>query len=100
MLDEAAEALPAELRAEPILLEGRASDALIDEAERDVHLLVMGSRGYAPLARTLLGGTAAEVLSNAPCPVLVVPRGAAAPETSVEVGQARTSHAVLGGNER
>jgi nucleotide-binding universal stress UspA family protein len=82
MLDDLARRLPVELRAEPRLLEGRASAALIDEAERGVHLLVMGSRGYGPFARTLLGATAVEVLGDAPCPVLVVPRGAAAPNAT------------------
>ena len=47
-------------------------DALLD-------LLVIGSRGYGPLGRTLLGGVSAEMMRTSPGPVLVVPRGAAAP---------------------
>ena len=48
-----------------------ARDALLD-------LLVIGSRGYGPVRRTLLGGVSAEVTRTSACPVLVVPRGAAA----------------------
>ncbi len=44
----------------------------------DLDLLVLGSRGYGPVRRTLLGGVSAEVMRTAPCPVVVVPRGAAA----------------------
>jgi nucleotide-binding universal stress UspA family protein len=41
----------------------------------DVDLLVLGSRGYGPLRRVLLGSTADGVATAARCPVLVLRRG-------------------------
>jgi nucleotide-binding universal stress UspA family protein len=38
-------------------------------------LLVVGSCGYGPLRRVLLGSVAASLLHAAPCPVIVCPRG-------------------------
>ena len=43
----------------------------------ELDLLVIGSRGYGPARRTLLGSVSCEVMRTAPCPVIVVPRGAA-----------------------
>jgi nucleotide-binding universal stress UspA family protein len=37
-------------------------------------LLLVGSRSYGPLARTLLGSVSSTLIHEAPCPVLVVPR--------------------------
>jgi nucleotide-binding universal stress UspA family protein len=42
----------------------------------DLDLLVIGSRGYGPVRRAVLGAVSAEVMRTAPCPVLVVPRTA------------------------
>jgi nucleotide-binding universal stress UspA family protein len=42
----------------------------------EVSLLVLGSRGYGPVRRTLLGSTSDRVIHTAVCPVVVVPRGA------------------------
>ena len=39
----------------------------------DLDLLVIGSRGYGPVRRTLLGGVSAEVVRTAPCPVSSCP---------------------------
>lgn len=39
-----------------------------------VDLLVVGSRGYGPIRRLMLGSTAAQLASNARCPLLVLPR--------------------------
>ncbi len=54
------------------LLFGRPASAIVDEACRtEADLIVMGSRGRGPIATALLGSVSAEVVDNAPCPVLV-----------------------------
>ncbi len=59
------------------MLRGEAGPALVAwAAESDVDLIVVGSRGYGPVARVLLGSVAAKLMREAPCPVLVVPRPA------------------------
>ena len=35
-----------------------------------------GSRGYGPVRRLMLGSTSARLVREAPCPVLVLTRGA------------------------
>lgn len=37
-------------------------------------LLVVGSRGYGPVLRVLLGSVSTQLIHLAPCPVLVIPR--------------------------
>ena len=70
-------ALPRELRALPVVLTGDPVRALIDEAAKGVDLLVVGSRGFGPLMRVMLGSVADQLMRSAPCPVLVFPRGGA-----------------------
>jgi len=79
MLEEAAERVPPEARAATVLLDGHAATGIADEAEKGIHLLVMGSRNYGPIRRVMVGSTAIELMRLSPCPVLVVPRGASAP---------------------
>jgi nucleotide-binding universal stress UspA family protein len=43
-------------------------------AERDVDLLVCGSRGYGPVRRVLLGTVSSALVRQASVPTLVVPR--------------------------
>jgi nucleotide-binding universal stress UspA family protein len=91
MLEEAAERVPAEARAATVLLDGRPATVIADEAEKGIHLLVMGSRSYGPIRRVMVGSTAIELMRLAPCPVLVIPRGAPAP--SAEAAEAGTATA-------
>jgi nucleotide-binding universal stress UspA family protein len=58
--------------------EGRPGPQLVQEAANGVDLLFVGSRGYGPVRAVILGGVSAHVANTAPCPVLVVPRDAAA----------------------
>ncbi|HET8822707.1 MAG TPA: universal stress protein [Thermoleophilaceae bacterium] len=78
-LQEAAGTLPVVARAAPILVTGRPAEVIADEAEKGIHVLVMGSRSYGPLHRVFAGSTAIELMRRAPCPVIVIPRGAAVP---------------------
>lgn len=46
------------------------------ELSQHVDLLVLGSRGYGPLRRLLLGSTSSKLVHEAACPVIALPRGA------------------------
>jgi nucleotide-binding universal stress UspA family protein len=66
------------------LREGAVGEATVgmarDELERlshEVDMLVLGSRGYGPVRRTLLGSTSDWLVHHAACPVVVIPRAAA-----------------------
>ena len=54
---------------------GVARDELVRLSEH-MDLLVLGSRGYGPVRRALLGGSSDRIVHAAACPVIVVPRGA------------------------
>jgi nucleotide-binding universal stress UspA family protein len=73
-LAAARSAVPSDLPVTTELVEGSAVAELAD-ATGDLDLLVMGSRGYGPVNRVLLGSVAAGVADRARCPVLVLPRG-------------------------
>ena len=63
-----------------MLLGSPAEELVAIVAEERAALLVIGSRGYGPVRRVILGTETGNVLRAATCPVLVVP-GGAAPET-------------------
>lgn len=69
--------VPDGISTEPQLLHGDPAEVLTEAAE-ELDLLVLGSRGYGPVKGTLLGSVSARVMAAAPCPVLIVPRGAGA----------------------
>jgi nucleotide-binding universal stress UspA family protein len=75
--EEALGRVPDGVATEPLLLHGEPAEALA-EAASDLDLLLLGSRGYGPVKGTLLGSVSARVMAAAPCPVMVVPRGAGA----------------------
>lgn len=74
VIDKGVEAVEADLTVEGIRLDGDPAMELHRHCERDVDLLVLGSRGYGPLSRVLLGSVSRPVVAKAPCPVLVTPR--------------------------
>ncbi|HEX8629384.1 MAG TPA: universal stress protein [Catenuloplanes sp.] len=77
-LDRAVARVDGGVPATAALLEGDVVDALAALDDRDVDVLVVGSRGYGPLRRVLLGGTSSRLIRRAACPVMVVPRCAGA----------------------
>jgi nucleotide-binding universal stress UspA family protein len=79
MLEDAAESVPDELRAATVLGEGQPAAEIVDQAGKGIELLVMGSRNYGPIRRVMVGSTAIAVMRRSPCPVIVIPRGAATP---------------------
>lgn len=50
-----------------------------DPDDEDIDLMALGSRGYGPARRVLLGSNSARLLTAAPCPAIVFPRGISAP---------------------
>jgi nucleotide-binding universal stress UspA family protein len=74
-LDAALSQLPPDVAATGRLLDGPVVDALADVRPGEADLLVIGSRGYGPVRRVLLGGVSARVVRHARIPVVVVPRG-------------------------
>jgi nucleotide-binding universal stress UspA family protein len=78
--EEHAKAVVAEAAAD---IGDRATGQVLVSTARDeltrvsqgLHLLVVGSRGYGPVRRTLLGSTSDRLVHTAACPVVVVPRG-------------------------
>jgi nucleotide-binding universal stress UspA family protein len=63
-----------EVEAEVSAWVGEAAEVLVSLSEH-LELLVCGSRGYGPLRAVLLGGVSRRVVTEAWCPVIVVPRG-------------------------
>jgi nucleotide-binding universal stress UspA family protein len=62
-----------------------------------VNLLVVGSRGYGPIKRLMLGSTSNRLARHARCPLLVLPRATAAAATLGNVGgRAGRSEAPVG----
>lgn len=68
------EAIAAGVRSvETVYLRGKAADAILAHLESNPHdLVVVGSRGLSPGRRLLLGSVSTALVTNAPCPVLVV----------------------------
>lgn len=74
VIQEGLESIESALAAESVRLDGDPATELARECEEGVDLLVVGSRGYGPLTRVLLGSVSRRIAGDAPCPVLVVRR--------------------------
>jgi nucleotide-binding universal stress UspA family protein len=74
VIDAALESIDRSLGAEGVRLDGSPAEEIAQACEDGVDLLVVGSRGYGPLTRVLLGSVSRKLIDAAPCPVLVVPR--------------------------
>ena len=73
-LDRAADAAPSGVNPGTVLVYGAAGERIAEACDGAVDLLVVGSRGYGPLQRALLGSVSEELISRARHPVLVIPR--------------------------
>jgi nucleotide-binding universal stress UspA family protein len=74
VIEEGVQSLGPGVSAEGSKLDGPPAATLAGACEEGVDLLVVGSRGYGPVMRVLLGSVSTQLVANAPCPVLVVPR--------------------------
>ena len=82
-------------RARGTLLPGAPARALEEEArDEGADLLVVGSRGYALGSAAWSSAVSDWLVHNAPCPVLVVPRPAAAETTAADRAAAPADAAV------
>ena len=75
-LEEAAARVPKEVEVSTELLTRGAVSELLEKAAERVDVLFLGSRGYGPLRRVLLGSVSATLVKHCPCPLIVIPRGA------------------------
>lgn len=76
------------------VLRGRPATVLVDEARRfEADLVVAGSRGHGSIASLVLGSVSAEMVDQAPCPVLVARRPTAARVLFATDGSAFASRA-------
>jgi len=75
-LDHAVHSVAKRLEPAGRLLRGHPAEQLVAEAAAGVDLMVVGSRGYGPLQRVLLGSVSTSLMHSAPCPVMIVPRTA------------------------
>lgn len=87
-LAHASDDLPREGR----LLIGSAGSSLA-EASNGFDLMITGSRAYGPALRTLLGSATRQLIRSSSCPVLVLPRGAAADPLGMQGSVVSGAHA-------
>lgn len=89
-LIEAVDTIPVCPEIDPISAEGEPAHVLAEQS-KELGLLVIGSRGYGPWRRLLLGSVSHALLDRAHCPLMIVPRGAAHPYGSLGLDAAATS---------
>ena len=81
LLDALMERIPADLRGQQLIREGKAEKEVVDAARTiKANLIIIGTHGRGPIGRFLLGSVAESVVRHASCPVLTVGH---ARETSV-----------------
>ncbi len=74
LLEEALALVPNRVAATGRVMTGGAG-RLLSEVSGEFDLMLLGSRSYGSLHRTLLGSTSRTVIRSSECPVLVIPRG-------------------------
>ena len=90
-LGEAERKVPEGIDHDTTLVTGEPAEALADVANAPGTILVVGSRGYGPLRRVLLGSVSTPLVRSAPCPLIVTPRGMH--DTTQAAGKARVETA-------
>ncbi len=64
--------VPRDLPLDPIVVADAAAHALLEKGQ-GADLVVVGTRGHGGFRGLLLGSTSIQVVTHAPCPVVVVP---------------------------
>jgi nucleotide-binding universal stress UspA family protein len=77
VLEEAADRVPGDLPVRIVRFEGQPA-MKIAEVSSEFDLLFVGSRGFGPLRRVLLGSVSSELMRTVACPLVVTPKGVAA----------------------
>jgi nucleotide-binding universal stress UspA family protein len=90
-LTQGCSAVPEGIDAEPILASGEPATALAEAAKEPGTLLILGSRGYGPLRRVLLGSVSRALVRSAPSPVIIHPRGTHEPTRQSPRAQAEVA---------
>ncbi len=73
LADEVADAIPAELNPQILMVDGDPAQSIIDQADSGGHdLIVVGSRGRGDATSLLLGSVSHAVLHHSRVPVLIV----------------------------
>lgn len=58
---------------EKIVLHGEPSDKILDYAKKEkCDMIIMGRRGFSKIRRFFIGSVTQRVISDAPCPVLIM----------------------------
>lgn len=71
--DEAKQGIPADVKSEVLVIDASPADAILDQATRGGHdLIVVGSRGRGDAGSILLGSVSHAVLQHSQVPVLIV----------------------------
>jgi nucleotide-binding universal stress UspA family protein len=74
-LSEARSAVPDDVEVDGTLITGDPVEALTGGGDAPGTVMVVGSRGYGPVRRVLLGSVSTPLVRSAPCPVIITPRG-------------------------
>jgi nucleotide-binding universal stress UspA family protein len=78
--------------AKAVVQVGRAADTIVRYGtDISADVIVMGTHGYGPIKRFMLGSVAERVLRQAPCPVVTIPHSGlkATEPQAVAAGEAR-----------
>ncbi len=73
-LPAALASLPPQVQPGAVMRSGQPAAVLLEEADSGADLLLVGSSRHGPVHRALLGSVSTELVRQAPCPVVVVPR--------------------------
>lgn len=79
---------PQGLKPQTVLLHGAPAEKIARRVDGVVDLLFVGSRGYGPLRRALLGSVSGALARDAGCPVIITPRTAVGPRRAPEAAAA------------